>query len=264
MNNGYFSISRKIKDNFLYPSNENRKFTKYEAWLWIIENAYFFCKKKIINNKLTIVPRGYLDTTIEQLSQIWKWDKRTVNKYVQMLVLNENIKTFKIAPQKRNSCTLIKVNNYNVFQPIINDKCKLKCKLKCKSYCKLQSKLKCTPYNKDNNINKDNKEKKKRDVFVCSEIDKLFKIYESECKDLLPLKFERRNKEIREMALAFLDEIQDDFSYVRELFVKANKLKEIANNKIDFKMLIKNHIGIDSGKYGQQEESDLFAGLGLD
>jgi hypothetical protein len=159
-NEGYFTISRKMKNNFLYPTNENRKFTKYEAWLWIIENAYFFCCEKFIDNKYRVIPRGYLDTTIEQLSFNFKWDRRTTEAFLKLLEKQQQIARFKTS-KTRKACTLIKVSNYNAFQPVIADKCKLKCKLKCQSYCKTQCKLECTPNNKgikkkgknDNNIN---------------------------------------------------------------------------------------------------------------
>ena len=37
---GYFTLSRKLKENFLHPKNERRKFTKYEAWIYLIESAF--------------------------------------------------------------------------------------------------------------------------------------------------------------------------------------------------------------------------------
>lgn len=148
MNEGYYTISRKIKNNFLYPTNENRKFTKYEAWLWIIENSYFFCCEKFIDGKFIVIPRGYFDTTIEQLAFNFKWDRRTTENFIRLLENQQQIRRFKVT-KMRKSCTLIKVNNYNVFQPIVEHKCTLKCKLKCKSYCKLQCKLECTPNNKE-------------------------------------------------------------------------------------------------------------------
>lgn len=144
MDIGYFTISRKLKDNFLYPKNERRKFTKYEAWIYLIEKAYYFCCEKFIDNKKVIIPRGYFDCTIEQISDELNWDRRTTEKFLKMLESEQQIKRFKIS-KSRKSCTLVKVNNYNAFQLPNDDICKLKCKLKCKSYCTLQCKLGCTP-----------------------------------------------------------------------------------------------------------------------
>lgn len=154
-NFGYFNISRKMKHNFLYPSNENRKFTKYEAWIFLIEKAFFFCIEKCIDNKKIVIPRGYFDTTIEQLSDELKWDRRTTEKFLKMLEKENQIRRFKIS-NSRKSCTLLKVSNYNAFQLPNADKCKLKCKLKCKTYCKTQCKLECTP-NKELKERKGNK-----------------------------------------------------------------------------------------------------------
>lgn len=149
---GHYAVHRKVWDNFLSPLNRKEKFTEFEAWEWLIKSAYYFCTKKLIQKKLVIIPRGYFETTIEQIAETWKWDRRTVEKFLQLLEKDLMIKRFKILPKSLKSCTLLKINNYNVMQAEQSDKCKLKCELKCKSYCKLQ----CTPYKKDkkdNNIN---------------------------------------------------------------------------------------------------------------
>lgn len=150
---GYFSISRKLKCSYLHPANENRKFTKYEAWIWLIENANFFCKKKFVSNKLIIIPRGYLITTVTQLSEVWRWNRRTVEKFLQLLEEDCKVKRYKINPKSDKSCTVIKVNNYNSYQPNIYDLCTAEYKAKCKANCT----AKCTPNNNDNKDN--NKEK---------------------------------------------------------------------------------------------------------
>ena len=83
---------------------------------------------------------------------------------------------------------------------------------------------------------------------------KLFLIYEENCKNLLKLKFEKKNNKTREKALEFLDEIDDNFDYFTEICKKANELKEIADNKIDFKMILNNYIGIDNEKYEKNDK----------
>lgn len=87
------------------------------------------------------------------------------------------------------------------------------------------------------------------DYLTNPNIDKVFEVYKKECPDLLKLSFEPRNAKTREEINTFLKEIDSDIGYFTELCKKANKLKYIVNKKIDFKSLIKNHIGINNGKY---------------
>ena len=98
--------------------------------------------------------------------------------------------------------------------------------------------------------------KKKTDPFTNPLIDKCFEIYKKECPDLLKLGFEPRNREIREDVATFLGEIDADIGYFTQLCQKANSLKQIVNKTIDFKMLIKNHIGIYNGKYKDNSTFD--------
>src|SRR5574344_1008188 len=134
---GFFIISRKLKESWLYPSNENRKFTKYEAWIWIIENARFCCSEPILlNGKFIIIPRGYMSITVEYLSKIFNWDKRTTEKFLSILEQDEKIRRFKINKKDKRSYTLLKINNYNEYQPKIYDVCNSKYKSKCHLNCK--------------------------------------------------------------------------------------------------------------------------------
>jgi hypothetical protein len=66
---------------------------------------------------------------------------------------------------------------------------------------------------------------------------------------LIPLRFERRSKAILELLRDYLEETDYNFNYFQELCAKANKLVKIVDTMIDFKMMLKNHAGIMSGKY---------------
>ena len=103
---------------------------------------------------------------------------------------------------------------------------------------------------KDKEINKD--KNKDKDIFCNKDYDKCFNIYKEVCTKLIPLRFERRSKAIIEQLSNFLDEIEYNFDYFKELCIKANELEKIADNKIDFKMLLNNHIGITNGKYKKE------------
>lgn len=107
---------------------------------------------------------------------------------------------------------------------------------------------------KNNTINSTNNTNinKPKDIFCNQEFEKCFNIYKEVCTKLIPLRFERRSKAILEKLSLFLDEIDYNFDYFKELCTKANEIEKIADNKIDFKMLLNNHIGITNGKYKKE------------
>lgn len=89
----------------------------------------------------------------------------------------------------------------------------------------------------------------KIDPFTNPLIDDCFSLYKENCPNLLKLGFEPRNRQLREELAQFLQEIDCDIGYFKELCGTANKLRLIANKPIDFKSMIRNHIGISNGKY---------------
>lgn len=95
------------------------------------------------------------------------------------------------------------------------------------------------------------------DIYCNKEFEKCFDIYKEVCTKLTPLRFERRSKAILEELSSFLDEIEYNFDYFKELCEKANQLEKIVDSKIDFKTMIKNHIGITNGKYDKKEQVDI-------
>lgn len=134
MEYGYIGISRKIFESWIYPVNQRRKFTEFEAWIEIIRLANFVCVEKQIQGKVIIVPRGYFDTTVRQLSNIFSWNERTTEKFLKLLEKQGMIKRYKISKSLK-SCTLLKVNNYNDYQAAVYETCKSKYKSKCHLNC---------------------------------------------------------------------------------------------------------------------------------
>ena len=112
---------------------------------------------------------------------------------------------------------------------------------------------------------KEKEEEKEKDIssslvlsssFDCVDqnFEKCFKIYRENCPNLLPLNFERRSKVILEELNQFLIEIDYDFEYFLGLCRRANDLKKIVDTRIDFRSMIRNHIGIMNGKYTQSSK----------
>lgn len=109
--------------------------------------------------------------------------------------------------------------------------------------------------------NQENKEKERNicalsqnpDLMFDKNVNKVFDFYELNCKKLVPLKFEKRDLELRQTIKNFLIFIDFDFDYFFELCQKANKQVHLLDNKIDLKSLIKNHSRIYSGFFNKQD-----------
>lgn len=93
------------------------------------------------------------------------------------------------------------------------------------------------------------------DLMYDTDVEKVFFLYEKLCKNLIPLKFEKRDGAIRLKVKEFLEVISGDFSYAEELFKKADSLKVIVDRKIDFLSAINNHSRIVSGFFIPQSDS---------
>ena len=110
-----------------------------------------------------------------------------------------------------------------------------------------------------NPLNKDYKEKENLikekesffnpDSFCSTKTDELFSIYKEKCKNLIPIRYEKRNRRIQEKIQNFLEETNADMALFNELCEKANNLEKIANSKIDFEMMLNCYVGILNGKY---------------
>lgn len=101
-----------------------------------------------------------------------------------------------------------------------------------------------------------NLDERKTDPFSNPLLDDYFSTYKQNCTNLCKLGFEPRNRETRELLSAFIDEIDNDVGYFNSLCLKANELKTICNKQIDFKSLLRNHIGIMNGKYKEKTAMD--------
>lgn len=135
MKEGFIKISRKLFKNWIYPTNQNRKLTEFEAWIEILRLANFVCVEKKIQDKFVVVPRGYFDTTVSQLSNIFQWNARTTEKFLKLLESQKMISRYKISKSLK-SCTLLKINNYNDYQAEVYEVCNSEYKTKCHLNCK--------------------------------------------------------------------------------------------------------------------------------
>lgn len=94
------------------------------------------------------------------------------------------------------------------------------------------------------------------------DIQECFKVYKEECKDLISLSFERKNRRITTQLKEVFMQLDNDVGKFRELCKKANSLGKIGVYKIDFQMMLNNFIGILNDKYTEKEGSSILERLG--
>lgn len=155
---GWISLHRSIENHWLFK--ENRKFSKFEAWIDILLMVNHKDKKFILGNELVFVKRGQKITSIRKLCERWSWSNNKVKNFLKLLE-DDGMLIAKSDAKK----TLLTVVNYEVYQ---NDDLEKRRKsdasaslMHHKSDASASLMHTNNNDNKENNENNDNKENKK-------------------------------------------------------------------------------------------------------
>lgn len=106
--NGWIKLHRQIQDCWLWF---DEPFTKAQAWIDLLLLANHRDKKISINGKPIVIHRGEYHTSLYKLAARWKWDKRKVMRFLDVLESDHMLS------QKRSfNGTTITIENYGVFQ----------------------------------------------------------------------------------------------------------------------------------------------------
>ena len=101
MGSGWIKLHRKIRDNPFWP--KSRRYTPLEAWLDVLMSANH-APAKNLHGISTLVPveRGQFITSQVKLAERWRWNRKTVKKFLLFLKKNEmlDIETKKGKPSK--------------------------------------------------------------------------------------------------------------------------------------------------------------------
>lgn len=105
---GWIKLHRSIQENEFYFSE---RFTKAQAWIDLIllanhKPATIFLRGVEVN-----LSRGELARSQVTLASRWKWNERTVNKFLKMLEKREMIHI-----RSTNVTTIVSIRNYNLYQ----------------------------------------------------------------------------------------------------------------------------------------------------
>ncbi|MCD8882612.1 DnaD domain protein [Mammaliicoccus sciuri] len=155
---GWISLHRSIENHWLYE--EDRKFSKFEAWIDLLLMVNHKDNKTIMDGKLVTVKRGQRITSLRKLGDRWKWSLTKVDSFLRLLEQDKMI-----VVKKDTKKTLVTIVNYDVYQNVDLEKRHRKDSEKTqkeqrKDREKTQKKTNNND-NKENNDNNDNKENKK-------------------------------------------------------------------------------------------------------
>lgn len=96
-------------ENGILAHSWTEKFTRREAWLWMIENAAW--EDHRVRFKNIVIRRGDLPTTIRDLMAKFRWSQGKVTRF-----LNELVSDAMITKQTDTGFCIITICNYDKFQ----------------------------------------------------------------------------------------------------------------------------------------------------
>jgi len=82
---GHVKIARRAFDSDPFWL-ETRVYSRFEAWLWLIERAAWKDHKTMIGGHVTTLRRGEVPTSLTFLAKAWGWGPRRVRTFLALLV----------------------------------------------------------------------------------------------------------------------------------------------------------------------------------
>lgn len=114
MSQGWIRVYRQVQDCWIW----NGKFDTGRAWIDLLLLANHRDKKITIDHEIVTIERGQFHTSLKKLADRWKWDKRTVGKYLDMLESDGMI-----AQSRSEKGTTLTIVNYDIFQGECTTEC---------------------------------------------------------------------------------------------------------------------------------------------
>lgn len=112
MEQGWIKLYRKSFDNALYFAE---RFNKFQAWVDLLLLANPKPNKIFIRGIDVDIKRGQLAYSKKSLAKRWKWNERTVTKFLDLLQDMDMVHT-----KTSNVTTLISITNYDLYQGFTN------------------------------------------------------------------------------------------------------------------------------------------------
>lgn len=112
MGTGYIKLYRQLQDCWIWRDEEDpERFTRAQAWIDLLLYANHREKKIRYDDGFKMIKRGQFLTSKRKLAERWMWNRRTVDKFLNLLAKDEMI-TLECTTKH----TLITIVNYDIYQ----------------------------------------------------------------------------------------------------------------------------------------------------
>jgi hypothetical protein len=108
--NNYIPVNRKLFEHQFWC--EERVYSRFEAWLDLVQSTRFEDAELLIGNRFITVRRGQLPVSLRFLAERWKWSTKKVNNFLDVLKLAQMIT--KETP-KETGQTILTLCNYDKY-----------------------------------------------------------------------------------------------------------------------------------------------------
>lgn len=144
MDNGWIKLHRSLQKHWLWDSTE--PFDKRSAWIDLLMLANFTDVKVMRKGELKQRTRGEVNTSMAWLADRWKWDRRTVKRFLDVLQ-----KDGMVSVNSTRDGTTVTIEKYAIYQGERTTQCTTQCTTECTTECTHDKKVK--KYKKDNKDN---------------------------------------------------------------------------------------------------------------
>lgn len=109
---GYIPVSRRIFEHPFWC--EDREYSRFEAWLDLLQTAGFENRKQYVGYKVVSLKRGQQVAAVRSLAVRWRWGKHKVELFLKHL-RDEGMITQ--GTDKGTGITIITISKYDTYNP---------------------------------------------------------------------------------------------------------------------------------------------------
>jgi hypothetical protein len=106
----FIPINRDLFDHHLW--NEEREYSRFEAWVYLIKEARFEDSKVLDRGRLVEIKRGQVYASIRFLAEVFSWSRKRVETFIKLL---ENDKMIIRETHKETGQNVITLSNYDKY-----------------------------------------------------------------------------------------------------------------------------------------------------